>query len=152
MLGSIRDKQLVPRISLAWLALFALAFHSLLPLTYHSLQRRQAAQAGFDRVVICTPYGLRMVQLGVDGQPLLDQDAADKDKPAQDKAARYCPICLAAQQVGMAILPQALAIALPLLLAEALYPVRAQAPPIQAEHQIAQARAPPVFFPAASRL
>lgn len=129
---------------MAWLALLALAFHSLLPLAYHTLQRRQAALTGFDSIVICTPYGMRTVQLGADGQPLAGQDDPGTSKDKQ--SARYCPICLGAQQAGAAILPATIVIALPLLLAQVLYPIQPQAPPSEPERHFAKARAPPATF------
>lgn len=144
MMGSLRSLGVQPRAMMAWLALLALAFHSLLPLAYHSLQRRQAAIAGFDSIVICTPYGMRTVQIGADGQPLADQDDPGTSKDKQ--SARYCPICLGAQQAGFAILPASIVIALPVLLAQVLYPIQPQAPPDDAARHFAKARAPPAAF------
>jgi hypothetical protein len=142
MLGSFSQTMKMPRRRMmAWLGLLALLFHSLLPLAHHSLQQRDTVRAGFDSIVICTAYGMRTILLGADGQPVSDEQA-----PANDKAARYCPICLGAQQAGTAILPASILLALPVLLAAVVYDHWSDAPLRPATYHQAQARAPPAAF------
>lgn len=126
---------------MAWLGLLALLFHSLLPLTYHSLQQRKAADAGFDSIVICTAYGMRTIQIGADGQPLAADETPDQDGKGQP-AARYCPICLGAQQ-GFAILPAMPLLAMPVMLEILRHSVWSAAPPPELTQQRPHARGPP---------
>lgn len=126
---------------MAWLGLLALLFHSLLPLTYHSLQQRKAADAGFDSIVICTAYGMRTIQIGADGQPLAADETPDQDGKGQP-AARYCPICLGAQQ-GFAILPAMPLLAMPVMLEILRHSVWSAAPPPELIQQRPHARGPP---------
>lgn len=126
---------------MAWLGLLALLFHSLLPLTYHSLQQRNAANAGFDSIVICTVYGMRTIQIGADGQPLAADESPDQDGKGQS-AARYCPICLGAQQ-GVAILPALPLLVMPVLLEILRHSVWSAAPPPELTQQRPRARGPP---------
>lgn len=130
---------------MAWLGLLALLFHSLLPLAYHSLQQRNAADAGFDSIVICTVYGMRTIQIGADGQPLAADQTADPssdDQSGKQTAARYCPICLGAQQ-GVAILAALPMLAMPAMLEILRHSVWSAAPPPELTQHRPHARGPP---------
>jgi|GEM_PF-763240 len=144
MLGSLSQTMKLPRHRMmAWVGLLALLFHSLLPLAHHSLQQRDTVRAGFDSIVICTAYGMRTILLGADGQPVSDEQAPAKDPTGKNGAARYCPICLGAQQAGAGILPALILLVMPTLLTAVVYDHWSDAPPAPTTYRQAQARAPP---------
>lgn len=128
-------RHLLARV-LARLALLAVIFHALLPLTQHAIQRVQAAN-GIEQVVLCSALGFRTLALK-DGLPV----DADPDKPMQ--ASKNCPVCLATANLGHAILPSALLPLLPGLAITVLYGAAPDSTPAQARYLPAQARAPPL--------
>jgi hypothetical protein len=121
---------------LARMALLAVLFHALLPLTLHAAQRVQAAN-GIEMTVLCSALGTRTIALK-DGLPV----EADTEKPL--KASKTCPVCLAAAQLGQAILPGTLPLLVPGLAITVLYGAAPDSTLAQARYLPAQARAPPL--------
>ncbi len=78
------------RLLVAWLGLFALVAQALLPVVHPvAPSRMQAADASsLDKIVICTPYGFKLVSL----DELPGDDTSRKSMPGQ-----FCPLCQAAQ-------------------------------------------------------
>lgn len=119
-----------------WLGLFALLFHSLLPLTQLGIRQAQAAQ-GVEHVVLCSAHGFKTIALK-DGLPV------DADPAKPEKASRNCPLC-PSQACGPAILPAGAALALPAFGVIVLFGSASDGTPAQSPHSPQQARAPPVF-------
>lgn len=120
----------------AALALLALLFHGLLPLTQNAIQRVQAAQ-GIEQVVLCSALGFRTIALK-DGMPV----DADPTKP--QKVSQNCPFCLGNAQFGHAVLPVGIVLALPGIAVTVLFGAAPDSTPAQADFLPQQARAPPV--------
>lgn len=120
----------------ARLALLAVLFHALLPVTLHAAQRVQAAN-GIEMTVLCSALGTRTIALK-DGLPV----DVDTEKPL--KTSKSCPVCLATAQTGHAILPVALPLPVPGLAVTVLYGAAPDSTPAQADYLPPQARAPPV--------
>jgi hypothetical protein len=125
----------LPRLA-ALLALAALVFHGLLPLT-HQLARQVQAANGIEQVVLCSALGFRNIALK-DGAPV------DTDPANGAKSSQICPVCFAATNPGLAILPANLALALPSLAITVIYGAAPSSTLAAAPHLPAQARAPPV--------
>lgn len=121
----------------ALLALFALTFHGLLPLTQQIARQVQAAN-GIEQVVLCSALGFRTLALK-DGAPV------DTDPAQGGKISKSCPVCLSFAGLQPAILPDAAAPALPILAVMVLYGAAGISTPAQAHHLPQQARAPPVL-------
>ncbi|MFN4310102.1 MAG: DUF2946 family protein [Ferrovibrio sp.] len=137
--ASLPHSPLRPRrahVVVARLALLALLFHALLPLTLHAAQRVQTAN-GIELTVLCSTQGTRTIALK-DGLPV----EADPEKPL--KASKTCPVCLATAQLGHAILPAALPLAVPGFATTVLYASAPDSTLASARYLPAQARAPPV--------
>lgn len=118
------------------LALLGLVFHGLLPLTQTAIRHVQAAN-GIEQVVLCSALGFRTIALK-NGQPT----DVDPDKP--HKASQNCPACLGQAQLGLAILPAGIALALPGFNLTALFGAAPGSTLAQSLHTPQQARAPPV--------
>lgn len=86
------------------LALIGLLVHAGLPLLHQS---RAAASPLDNTVIICSAFGVKVVQLA--------DRAAATDDGQQPLGARiyYCPICLVQQMAGTAVLPEAVTLATP---------------------------------------
>lgn len=121
----------------ALLALFALTFHGLLPLTQQVARQVQAAQ-GIEQVVLCSALGFRTIALK-DGAPV------DPDPSQGARIAKSCPVCLSFAGLQPALLPVAAQPAAPVLAVTVLYGAAAGSTLAQASRQPQQARAPPIF-------
>jgi hypothetical protein len=88
----------------ALLALVGVLVHAGLPL-FH--QPRAATTPLDDTLVICSGFGVKVVQLAeLNG-------TNDDGKLPQTSRIYYCPICLAQQMAGTAVLPDAVTLAAP---------------------------------------
>lgn len=121
----------------ALLALFALTFHGLLPLTQQVARQVQAAN-GIEQVVLCSALGVRTIALK-DGAPV------DPDPAQGTKIAKHCPVCLSFAGLQPALLPPAAAeLAMPVTAVTVLYGAASSSTLAQASRLPHQARAPPV--------
>lgn len=119
----------------ALLALFALTFHGLLPLTQQVARQVQAAN-GIEQVVLCSALGFRTIALK-DGAPV------DPDPAQSARISKSCPVCLSFAGLQPAILPVAQEPARPVLAVTVLYGAATSSTLAQAPHTPQQARAPP---------
>jgi hypothetical protein len=117
-------------------ALCALIFHGLLPLTQQVARQIQAAN-GIEQIVLCSAIGFRTIALK-DGAPV------DTDPAKSEKSSRICPVCLATAGLNHAILPAGALLALPSLAVTVLYGAAPASTLASASHLPPQARAPPV--------
>lgn len=88
----------------AMLALVGMLVHAGVPLLH---QPRAAASPLDDTVVICSGFGVKVVQLAE-----LHGTTDDSQQP-QSARIYYCPICLAQQMAGTAVLPEAITLPAP---------------------------------------
>jgi hypothetical protein len=123
------------RRAAALLALVGLLVHAGVPLLHQA--RAAAASPLDDSVLICSGFGVKVVQLA-------ELEGATDHGQKQKSRIYYCPICLAQQSAVAAILPDAVPLAAPalagaapafpppaLFLAQDHYPsARARAPPL----------------------
>lgn len=121
----------------ALLALFALTFHGLLPLTQQVVRQAQAAN-GIEQVVLCSALGSRILAMK-NGAPV------ETDPAQSGKISKSCPVCLSFAGLQPAILPADAAPALPMLAVTVLYGAAGSSTPAQAQHLPQQARAPPAL-------
>jgi hypothetical protein len=121
---------------MAMLALAAVTFHGLLPLTQQVARQVQAAN-GIEQVVLCSALGLRTVALK-DGAPV------DPDPAKTGKISKLCPVCLSFAGLQPAILPVAPDLVLPVLAVTVLHGAAGSSTLAQAPRQPQQARAPPL--------
>lgn len=122
----------------ALLALFALTFHGLLPLTQQVARQVQAAN-GIEQVVLCSALGFRTIALK-DGAPV------DPDPARSAKISQNCPVCLSFAGLQPAILPPLAAEPVaPVLAVTVLYGAATSSTLAQAQHPPQQARAPPLL-------
>lgn len=121
----------------AVLALFALTFHGLLPLT-HQVARQVQAANGIEQIVLCSALGLRTIAMK-------DGAAVDPDPSDSAKISKSCPVCLSFAGLQPAILPVAAAPTMPGLAVTVLYGAAASSTLAQSSRQPQQARAPPVL-------
>jgi hypothetical protein len=119
----------------AMLALAALVFHGLLPLTQQMVRQAQAAN-GIEQVVLCSALGLRVLALK-DGAPV------DTDPAKSETIAKLCPVCFALGTLPPAILAAPPALPLPAVAITSLYGAASGSTLAQASHLPQQARAPP---------
>lgn len=129
----------LPRLA-ARLALLALLFHALLPVTQHLVRQAQAAN-GIEQVVLCSALGFRTLAL-LDGAPV------DTDPGKTETIAKICPVCLAAAGLQPAILPVAPMLDGPALSVTVLYGAASRSTLAQSPRSPQQARAPPAVSPA----
>lgn len=117
----------------ALLALVGVLVHAGLPLLH---QPRAAASPLDDTLVICSGFGVKVVQWAE-----LDE-AGDHGKLPQTSRIYYCPICLA-QMAGTAVLPDAVTLPAPTFVGAP--PALPRAAPFVAPSQYSslRARAPP---------
>lgn len=120
----------------ALLALFALTFHGLLPLTQQVARQVQAAN-GIEQVVLCSALGFRTIALK-DGAPV------DPDPSKSAKIGKDCSVCLSFAGLQPAVLTATAALDRPVLSVTVLYGAAGRSTLAQAQHQPQQARAPPV--------
>lgn len=120
----------------ALLALTALVFHGLLPLTQQVVRQAQAAN-GIEQVVLCSALGLRVLALK-DGAPV------DTDPAKSETIAKLCPVCFATGSLPPAILSAPPALTQPAVAVTVLYGAASRSTLAQANHLPQQARAPPV--------
>lgn len=122
----------------ALLALFALTFHGLLPLTQQVARQVQAAH-GIEQIVLCSALGFRTIAMK-------DGAAVDPDPAKSGKISQSCPVCLSFAGLQPALLPPLAAEpALPVLAVTVLYGAASRSTLAQAQHLPQQARAPPVL-------
>lgn len=121
----------------AMLALAALVFHGLLPLTQQMVRQAQAAN-GIEQVVLCSALGFRVMALK-DGAPV------DTDPAKTETIAKLCPVCFAPGNLSPAILSAPPALALPAVAVTILYGAASGSTLAQASHLPQQARAPPAI-------
>src|SRR5262245_25451384 len=91
------------RRAAALLALVGLLVHAGVPLLHQA--RAAAASPLDDSVLICSGFGVKVVQLA-------DLEGADHGSK-QPSRIYYCPFCLAQQMAASAILPDGVALAAP---------------------------------------
>ncbi len=122
----------------ALLALFALTFHGLLPLT-HQVARQVQEANGIEQIVLCSALGFRTIAMK-------DGAAVDPDPSQSAKISKSCPVCLSFAGLQPALLPPAATEpALPATSVTVLYGAASRSTLAQAQHLPQQARAPPVF-------
>lgn len=121
----------------ALLALFALAFHGLLPLTQQVVRQAQAAN-GIEQVVLCSALGFRTLALK-DGAPV------DPDPARSGKISKSCPVCLSFAGLQPAILAVAPAPVHPVASVAVVFPGAASTLPADSARRPQQARAPPAL-------
>jgi hypothetical protein len=121
----------------ALVALCALVFHGLLPLT-HQLARQIQAANGIEQVELCSALGFRTIAMK-DGAPV------DPDPAKSAKISELCPICLSFAGLQPAILPSAPVSTQPSLGITVLYGAASSSTLALVPRQPQQARAPPVF-------
>lgn len=122
---------------MARLALVALLFHGLLPLTQQIVRQAQAAN-GIEQIVLCSAMGLRSIAMK-DGAPV------DTDPAKTEKTSKLCPVCFATAGHDHAILPVAAALPLPSQAITVLYGAASTSTLASASALPPQARAPPAF-------
>jgi hypothetical protein len=126
------------RLLAAWLGMLAVVAQALLPIVHPMAPSRALTTdaAALGKIVICTPYGFKLVSL----DELPGEDTKRKAAPGQ-----FCPLCLAVQSA--AILPPPDGPALGCVAAETtvafLDPATTSTPPPATGPP--QARAPPFF-------
>lgn len=126
----------------ALLAVFALTFHGLLPLT-HQVARQVQAANGIEQIVLCSALGFRTIAMK-------DGAAVDPDPSDSAKISKSCPVCLSLAGLQPALLPPAAAApAMPVTSVTVLYGAAASSTLAQAQHLPQQARAPPAVSLAA---
>jgi hypothetical protein len=120
----------------AMLALVGMLVHAGVPLLH---QPRAAASPLDDTLVICSGFGVKVVQI--------DElhGTADDSKAPQSARIYYCPICLAQQMAATAVLPEAATLPAPTLIGTA--PAVAHTAPFAApsRYSSTRARAPPAI-------
>lgn len=122
----------------ALLALFALTFHGLLPLTQQVARQVQAAN-GIEQVVLCSALGFRTIAMK-DGAPV------DPDPSQSARISKSCPVCLSFAGLQPVLLPPgAVEPAQPVVAVTVLYGAASQSTLAQAQHPPQQARAPPAL-------
>jgi len=122
----------------ALLALFALTFHGLLPLT-HQVARQVQEANGIEQIVLCSALGFRTIAMK-DGAPV------DPDPSQSAKISKSCPVCLSFAGLQPALLPPvAAAPAMPATSVTVLYGAASSSTLAQAQHLPQQARAPPAL-------
>lgn len=122
----------------ALLALFALTFHGLLPLTQQVARQAQAAN-GIEQVVLCSALGFRTIAMK-------DGAAVDPDPAKSARISESCPVCLSFAGLQPAILPPLAAEpAQPVMAVTVLFGAAGSSTLAQAQHPPQQARAPPVL-------
>lgn len=130
-----RGLSALTRRVVALLALVGVLVHAGLPLIH---QPRVAASPLDDTLVICSAFGVKVVQWAeLDG-------AGDRGKLPQTSRIYYCPICLA-QMAGTAILPDAVTLAAPVFVGVAPALPRAAAFVAPSQYSSLRARAPPAI-------
>lgn len=129
-----RARFALPRLA-AMLALVALAFHGLLPLTQQMVRQAQSAN-GIEQVVLCSALGFRILALK-DGAPV------DTDPAKTETIAKLCPVCFATGNLPPAILSVPPMLALPVVAVTVLYGAASGSTLAEASHLPQQARAPP---------
>jgi hypothetical protein len=118
------------------LALFALTFHGLLPLTQQVARQVQAAN-GIEQIVLCSALGFRTIAMK-------DGAAVDPDPAKSGKISQSCPICLSFAGLQPAVLPPLTTEPAPPGIAiTVLYGAASSSTLAQARHLPQQARAPP---------
>jgi len=122
---------------MAILALCALVFHGLLPLTQHAVRQVQAAN-GIEQVVLCSALGFRTLALK-DGAPV------ETDPAKSETSSRICPVCFTASILNHAILPAGALLGLPSLAITVLYGAAPASTAASATYLPPQARAPPAL-------
>lgn len=126
----------LPRLA-ALLALVALVFHGLLPLTQQIVRQAQAAN-GIEQIVLCSALGLRSIAMK-DGAPV------DTDPAKTEKTSKLCPVCFAAAGHDHALLPVTVPPDLPVLAITVLYGAAPASTLASASVRPPQARAPPAL-------
>lgn len=121
-----------------WLAAIALLFNGLMPLTRIAVQQAQAA-AGIEQIVICSALGFQTLAMK-DGAPV-ETDPAKSEK----MGGKNCPVCVAAANVGHAILPAGIELTVTGTSTTVLYGAASQSTPARADFRPSQARAPPAI-------
>jgi hypothetical protein len=122
----------------ALLALFALTFHAVLPLT-HQVARQVQEANGIEQIVLCSALGFRTIAMK-------DGAAVDPDPSQSAKISKSCPVCLSFAGLQPALLPPTAAEpALPAISVTVLYGAAASSTLAQAQHLPQQARAPPAI-------
>jgi hypothetical protein len=124
----------LPRLA-AMLALVALVFHGLLPLT-HQIARQVQAANGIEQVVLCSALGFRNIALK-DGAPV------DTDPARSEKSSQICPVCLASATLNHAVLPVGAMLGLPSLALTVVYGAAPASTAAAIPALPPQARAPP---------
>jgi hypothetical protein len=120
----------------ALLALFALTFHAILPLT-HQVARQVQEANGIEQVVLCSALGFRTLAMK-DGAPV------DPDPSQSAKISKSCPVCLSFAGLQPTLLPPVGAEpSMPVTSVTVLYGAAASSTLAQAQHLPQQARAPP---------
>ncbi|MEK9969703.1 MAG: DUF2946 family protein [Ferrovibrio sp.] len=119
----------------AMLALAAVLFHGLMPLTQHVARQVQTAN-GIEQIVLCSALGLRTIAMK-DGAPV------DTDPAKTSKIGNLCPVCLSLAGHQPAILATAPALDLPVLAVTVLFGAASSSTLAQAPRHPQQARAPP---------
>jgi len=119
----------------AMLALVALVFHGLLPLTQQMARQAQAAN-GIEQVVLCSALGFRTMALK-DGAPV------DTDPAKSETIAKLCPVCFSTGNLPPAILSAPPALVVPAVAITVLYGAATGSTLAEASHLPQQARAPP---------
>ncbi len=136
-LPSLRTRR-TKRLLAAWLGMLAIVAQALLPIVHPMAPSKTmtAEAAALGKIVICTPYGFKLVSL--------DELPGD-DTKRKAAAAQFCPLCQAVQ--AAAALPPPDGPALGCVAAETRVaffdPAAASAPPPATGPP--QARAPPSF-------
>jgi hypothetical protein len=128
-----RGLSALTRRVVALLALVGVLVHAGLPLLH---QQRAAATPLDDTLVICSAFGVKVVQLAE-----LHGASNDGDVP-QTSRIYYCPICLA-QIAGTAMLPDAVTLAVPVFAGVASALPRTAAFVAPSQYSSLRARAPP---------
>jgi hypothetical protein len=119
----------------ALLALVGVLVHAGLPLIH---QPRAAAAPLDDTLVICSAFGVKVVQIAeLDG-------TSDDSKLPRTSRIYYCPICLA-QMAGTAVLPDAITLAAPVFAGAAPELPRTVAFVAPSQYSSLRARAPPTI-------
>jgi hypothetical protein len=120
------------------LALFALTFHGLLPLTQQVTRQVQAAN-GIEQIVLCSALGFRTIAMK-------DGAAVDPDPAKSARISQSCPVCLSFAGLQPAVLPPLAAEpSQPVIAVTVLYGAASSSTLAQAQHLPQQARAPPVL-------